>query len=263
MAVLLQSLDSDESDKIVITEEMHEALSDDAFDLATISEEELVAVIEETGREAVDEDGAMEHVQEMLVEYTDLDEDDFEQRESDEDESLVLLEENDGINISALDEEKEGDDTSDKGVENSEKEENTDDSEDSDKDAEDIKVPEDADEDADEDLEESEETKDTDDSDVSDDAVSADDTSELDESDVSKSDEAEAEVAFDNVVETDEPVSIEKEHLDDILPGEGISDEKETVQSVDAEPQVDINEVVSAIDPTVVVTVDDQIVDAS
>jgi len=48
---------------------MHEALSDESFDLATISEEELVVVIEETGHEAISKDDAMEHVGDMLIEY--------------------------------------------------------------------------------------------------------------------------------------------------------------------------------------------------
>jgi hypothetical protein len=80
MAVLLQSIDSDSGDNIVITHEMHEAFSDDDFDLATISEQELIAIIEETGRKAVSEDEAMEHVQDMLEEHAGLNESDFAER---------------------------------------------------------------------------------------------------------------------------------------------------------------------------------------
>jgi hypothetical protein len=71
MAVLLQSLDADGDayNGIVITEAMHEAFSDESFDLATISEEDLVAIIEATGKEAVSEDAAMEHVEDMLELY--------------------------------------------------------------------------------------------------------------------------------------------------------------------------------------------------
>jgi len=82
MAVLLQSLDvdGDAYNGIVITEEMRDAFSDDNFDLATISEEDLRIIIEETGRSAVTEDDAMTHVQDMLVEYTDLEVSDLEVR---------------------------------------------------------------------------------------------------------------------------------------------------------------------------------------
>jgi hypothetical protein len=75
MAVLLQSLDvdSDAYNGIVITEEMHEAFSDESFDLATISEEDLVAGIESTGKEAVSEEAAMEHVEDMLELYDGFD----------------------------------------------------------------------------------------------------------------------------------------------------------------------------------------------
>jgi hypothetical protein len=242
MAVLLQSLDSDESDKIVITEEMHEALSNDAFDLATISEEELVTVIEETGREVVDEDAAMDHVQDMLVEYTNLDEDDFEQRESDEDDALLLVEEEENIDMSALDEE-EGDV--------------------SDEDAEDIEASEDADnaDDADdtddaEDSDDAEADENSDDTETSEDTVSADE-----ESDVSESDETEAEVVLEDVVETEESAASEEESLDAILPGEDPQPEVNSGESVaETVPETQNNEVTSAaVDPTVQVTVEDQV----
>jgi hypothetical protein len=83
MAVLLQSLDidGDAYNGIVITEEMHDAFSDDSFDLSTISTDDLVTILEENGQDAVAEDDAMTHVQDMLVEYTELEETDFEMRE--------------------------------------------------------------------------------------------------------------------------------------------------------------------------------------
>ena len=84
MAVLLQSLDSDSGDNIVITQAMHDAFSAKDFDLATISEEELALILEGVGVEAVSEDAAMEHVQEMLEAYTDLEADDFDARVSDD-----------------------------------------------------------------------------------------------------------------------------------------------------------------------------------
>jgi len=88
MAVLLQSLDSDSGDNIVITDAMHTAFADESFDLATISEADLISVIEETGYEAVSEEDAMAHVADMLVEYTDLEAEDLDERVSD-DEQLI------------------------------------------------------------------------------------------------------------------------------------------------------------------------------
>ena len=80
MAVLLQSLDvdGDAYNGITITEAMRDAFSDSSFDLATISEADLKAIIENTGNEAVSENDAMEHVQDMLVNYTNLENVDFE-----------------------------------------------------------------------------------------------------------------------------------------------------------------------------------------
>jgi len=75
MAVLLQSLDNngDAYDGIVITDAMREAFSDANFDLATMSEQELTAIIyQETGLEAVSEYDAMIHVGDMLEEYADI-----------------------------------------------------------------------------------------------------------------------------------------------------------------------------------------------
>jgi hypothetical protein len=85
MAVLLQSfdVDGDAYNGIVITQEMHEAFSGEDFDLETISEEELVMIIEETGYEAVSEDAAMEHVQDMLEEYANIEESAFDIRVDD------------------------------------------------------------------------------------------------------------------------------------------------------------------------------------
>ncbi len=86
MAVLLQSLDSDSSDNIVITQEMRDAFVDSDIDLATMSEEELVEVIEEVGRTAVSEEDAMEHVGEMLEEYDGVEEGELDERVADEEE---------------------------------------------------------------------------------------------------------------------------------------------------------------------------------
>uniref|UniRef100_UPI000CA98279 type I secretion C-terminal target domain-containing protein n=1 Tax=Psychromonas sp. Urea-02u-13 TaxID=2058326 RepID=UPI000CA98279 len=86
MAVLLQSLDADGDayNGIVITEAMRDAFSDDDFDLATISEQDLVAIIEETGHVALSEDAAMEHVQDMLELHAGLDTSEFDERVLDE-----------------------------------------------------------------------------------------------------------------------------------------------------------------------------------
>jgi hypothetical protein len=70
---------------------MHEAFSDDDFDLATISEEDLVAIIEETGKEAISEDDAMVHVQDMLEEYANIDSSAFDIRIEDENIDMTAL----------------------------------------------------------------------------------------------------------------------------------------------------------------------------
>ncbi|MFQ3265407.1 MAG: hypothetical protein ACI9U5_001281 [Colwellia sp.] len=86
MAVLLQSLDVDNDayNGIVITDAMRSAFSDDNFDLANISEEDLVTLIESTGQVALSEDVAMEHVQDMLELHGGLDASDFDKRVPDE-----------------------------------------------------------------------------------------------------------------------------------------------------------------------------------
>ena len=83
MAVLLQSIDSDDGDKIVITEEMRETFADESFDLATMSEEELIAIIEDKGEVAVSEADAMAHVGEMLGEYAEIDESELDEHLTD------------------------------------------------------------------------------------------------------------------------------------------------------------------------------------
>ena len=82
MAVLLQSLDvdGDAYNGIVITQAMRDAFSDNDFDLATISEQDLVTIIEETGHTAINEDAAMEHVQDMLELHAGMDGAEFDQR---------------------------------------------------------------------------------------------------------------------------------------------------------------------------------------
>jgi hypothetical protein len=94
MAVLLQSLDdnSDAYDGIVITQEIRDAFSAEEFDLATISEDELVSIIENTGKDAISEDDAMVHVQDMLEDYAGIDEDSFDERVSDITVSMKNLE---------------------------------------------------------------------------------------------------------------------------------------------------------------------------
>ncbi|SFV61893.1 Hemolysin-type calcium-binding region [hydrothermal vent metagenome] len=112
MAVLLQSLDSDSGDNIIITEEMRDAFSTEEFDLATISEDDLKAIIEETGRDAVSEDDAMEHVQDMLVDYTNLEDGDFDDRVSDDEDDGVLVVDNtdESVDMSALSTDDESED---------------------------------------------------------------------------------------------------------------------------------------------------------
>ena len=110
MAVLLQSIDSDNDayNGIVITQAMRDAFSDESFDLSTISEQDLSDIIQSTGRVSVSEDDAMEHVQDMLVEYTDLEQNEFDVRTDDdrqlnEPENLILAgSEEDDILVAGL-----------------------------------------------------------------------------------------------------------------------------------------------------------------
>ncbi|MCF6207110.1 MAG: Ig-like domain-containing protein, partial [Sulfurovum sp.] len=101
MAVLLQSLDNDGDayNGIVVTEEMHEAFSDESFDLATISEEDLVSIIETTGKDAVSESDAMTHVGAMLEAYDGVEEGTLETHVSDQIDSILS---SDGFDFSGL-----------------------------------------------------------------------------------------------------------------------------------------------------------------
>jgi len=76
MAVLLQSLDdnmhADENDPIVITPQMHDYFIDIHDDLASMSEEDVATLIADIGREAISEDVAMDHVEDMMEYYNGL-----------------------------------------------------------------------------------------------------------------------------------------------------------------------------------------------
>jgi hypothetical protein len=87
MAVFLQSLDenNDASDGIVITKETREALSDVELDLKSATEQQVKDVIEEVGGSYINEEQAMTHVQEMLIQYGDLTADDFATHHQDTD----------------------------------------------------------------------------------------------------------------------------------------------------------------------------------
>jgi hypothetical protein len=85
MATFLQSIDSDlDSDNIVISEQMRDALSDADIDLRTATEQEVQDLVESVGGTYVDEEDAMEHVQDMLEEYTDMTSEDFDAHVSDD-----------------------------------------------------------------------------------------------------------------------------------------------------------------------------------
>ena len=80
MATFLQSVDTaDSGDNIVITPEMHAALQDADIDLRTASEEEVQDLVESVGGTYVDEDAAMDHVQEMLEEYAGMESHEFDE----------------------------------------------------------------------------------------------------------------------------------------------------------------------------------------
>jgi VCBS repeat-containing protein len=86
MATFLQSIDenSDAYDGIVVTEEIREALAEVDIDLRTASEEEVEQLIEQIGGTYVEEDAAMEHVEDMLVEHTDLQHEEFDDHVDDD-----------------------------------------------------------------------------------------------------------------------------------------------------------------------------------
>jgi VCBS repeat-containing protein len=85
MATLLQSIDenSDAYDGIVVTDEIREALVDVDLDLRTASEEDVQQVVEQLGKNYVEEDAAMDHVEDMLVEHTDLEHNEFDKHVDD------------------------------------------------------------------------------------------------------------------------------------------------------------------------------------
>ena len=91
MATLLQSLDTDASDNITITQETRDALADASIDLRTASEEDVQALVESVGATYVDEADAMEHVQDMLEEYAGIDESEFEEHIDDDLLSATLV----------------------------------------------------------------------------------------------------------------------------------------------------------------------------
>lgn len=82
MAVLLQTLDANGNayDGISITPEMHALFSGNSFDLSTISGDQLAQILVENGFTPISEDSAMQHVQDMIVGYTDLEDGDFDMR---------------------------------------------------------------------------------------------------------------------------------------------------------------------------------------
>jgi len=81
MATFLQSLDenSDSYDGIVITDKIRENLADVNIDLQTASGEDIQQLVEQIGKEYVDEAAAMDHVEDMLVEHTNLKHNEFDE----------------------------------------------------------------------------------------------------------------------------------------------------------------------------------------
>jgi len=98
MATFLQSIDENSNayDGIVVTKEIREALTDVTIDLQTATEEEVQAVVEKIGQSYVEEDAAMDHVQDMLVEHTDLTHEEFDEHIDDD-----LSESNNSVSASA------------------------------------------------------------------------------------------------------------------------------------------------------------------
>jgi hypothetical protein len=115
MAIFLQSLDANYNpgDGITITEQMRINLADIELDLRQASSSEVKQVIEQVGGVYVERAEAMEHVKDMLIEYSDMKESDFElidteslmarteSSRSDQQNSLSSLE-NDRISLEVL-----------------------------------------------------------------------------------------------------------------------------------------------------------------
>jgi hypothetical protein len=80
MAIFLQSLDANYNpgDGITITQQMRTNLADIELDLRQASSIEVKQVIEQVGGVYVERVEAMEHVKDMLIEYSDMKESDFE-----------------------------------------------------------------------------------------------------------------------------------------------------------------------------------------
>ena len=117
MAVFLQSIDdnNDAYDNIVITEEMRNKLADQQLDLRMASELEVAQVIANVGGTYVDEDAAMQHVKDILMQDTGMAEEDFNTRISDDvDLSGLLMGDDDDVDAlldSITAEQRELDDT--------------------------------------------------------------------------------------------------------------------------------------------------------
>jgi hypothetical protein len=79
IATFLQSIDSDLGDNILITPQIRESLADANIDLRVASEAEVKNLVESINKEYVNEEDAMEHVQDMLEEYAGIDESEFDE----------------------------------------------------------------------------------------------------------------------------------------------------------------------------------------
>jgi hypothetical protein len=102
MAVFLQSIDdnNDAYDNIVITQEMRDKLADQQLDLRVASELEVAQVIANVGGAYVDEDAAMQHVKDILMQDTGMIEEDFDTRVSDDvDLSGLLMGDDDSVDV--------------------------------------------------------------------------------------------------------------------------------------------------------------------
>ena len=85
MAVFLQSIDDNNNayDNIVITQEMRDKLMGESLDLRTAGEQEVKDLIDRVGGNYVDEDAAMQHVKDILMQDTGMTEADFDERTPD------------------------------------------------------------------------------------------------------------------------------------------------------------------------------------
>ncbi len=242
MAVFLQSLDSDGNpdNGIDIDTTVHMAFEDEAIDLSALSDEDLATVVEEAGYDVVDKESAMEHVGNMLETYGGVKDDTSAEHANDE--GSVLEDPNadnstDGNQSDVQEEDVSQQETSDKSV-------------DMDNTLDDAQTE-------DEVLTDSETSPAFTDSEGSDQENTPESNSALAESDDSDTNGTPDTLQLDDIISNEE----NQESVDNMLPP--ASDIPENIDSSEGTVDTVQTDSTAAYDPTVVITVDDQISEAA